>query len=1148
MAAIAIPSVASATTSHAAASTRRFAAPHVRPAPVWVTAHKAVVAHVARHRARPAVAPPQLPATPKLASAASVAATFTVDDATDAVPATEAAAAADCAAGNKATCDLRAAIEDANDAAAGKTDAVDIPSGMHLVLSKGTLDLDHSMFINGAGASVNGGGTEVFEQQELVAVEISGLEILGGGGVHFGGAIDCEEGTLVLSSVDIAYNTATDGGGGIYNDFTCELWVDNSTVRDNSVPGSDGDGGGIYTDGSAYISRSVIGGSNSTAGNVAEDGAGLYDDDGTDVVSDSTVNWNSPGFETAAGTRANATGSPNFGEGVGIFNDADLDVIGSTIDHNSSSGGGEGGGILNDESLNMSDSTLSDNSLIGTDTGEGFAAGAGFYGDGSVTTLSDVSFDGNFAHASDNEVEGGAVYSEDAVFNWTGGSVAGTTSSVPLGSGAAVLGGAVYLDAAIDSVDDVSISATTAGGSTGEGVSGGAIYVSNEGADPAMFRDVSVTGTKASGGGVFGGAIYNDDFTTFSGVTIAATSSTASSTLDPCQEGGDGGCVNGGAIFSDEPLSLDNVSISGTDTRADLGTAGASATESDVYGGAVALGDEADCGGAEQAKAERPLSECGDQYTVSGLSITGTTVTASGGNGHVFGGGIDSVIAEGTFVNTQVIGLKVQADAEVEGGGFANDGLVTARNFTIGDATISVLGSAVETDPSEPEADGSILYNDELGNIINGTFANVVTTVPAKGDGSLGFYTGEEGGLQLTNTTIANDTMAGPKGETFLVDADFATIGIRNSIVDSSTPALNCDFADGSIVSSGHDIDNGSSCKFTSVGDLQNTNPMVLPLAANDGPVETAALTPPFYGPFRAGSPAINAGSNVGCPAIDARGVIRPQQGICDIGSYELPAEGYDMSALDGGLFHFGAGAYYGSVAALVASHAIGALQGPISAIAPTPDHGGYWQAGTDGGVFTFGDAKFRGAIARLPQAAPIVGVASTADGAGYWLVGSDGQVYPFGDATYHGSEEYKILHETVVGIASTTNSQGYWLVTTGGEVLAFGDAVSYGDLASVHLSKPIVGITATPNGRGYWLVGSDGGIFAFGDAKYYGSMGGSHLNKPIVAIASTSDGFGYWMFASDGGVFNFGDAQFLGSMGGTKLVAAVSAGISSNY
>jgi len=49
-------------------------------------------------------------------------------------------------------------------------------------------------------------------------------------------------------------------------------------------------------------------------------------------------------------------------------------------------------------------------------------------------------------------------------------------------------------------------------------------------------------------------------------------------------------------------------------------------------------------------------------------------------------------------------------------------------------------------------------------------------------------------------------------------------------------------------------------------------------LADNGGPTQTMALPD--------GSPAIDAGNQVGCPTTDQRGVPRPRSD-CDIGAYE---------------------------------------------------------------------------------------------------------------------------------------------------------------------------------------------------------------------------------------------------------------------
>ena len=66
---------------------------------------------------------------------------------------------------------------------------------------------------------------------------------------------------------------------------------------------------------------------------------------------------------------------------------------------------------------------------------------------------------------------------------------------------------------------------------------------------------------------------------------------------------------------------------------------------------------------------------------------------------------------------------------------------------------------------------------------------------------------------------------------------------------------------------------------------LPNTNPDLGPLADNGGPTFTHALL--------AGSPAIDTASDDCPPPItDQRGVTRPQGPACDIGAYELAAEG----------------------------------------------------------------------------------------------------------------------------------------------------------------------------------------------------------------------------------------------------------------
>jgi len=99
----------------------------------------------------------------------------------------------------------------------------------------------------------------------------------------------------------------------------------------------------------------------------------------------------------------------------------------------------------------------------------------------------------------------------------------------------------------------------------------------------------------------------------------------------------------------------------------------------------------------------------------------------------------------------------------------------------------------------------------------------------------------------------------------------------RGNDVEFASTSYDCS---GTITSLGHNLESADPCAFAATGDLSNTNPLLGPLADNGGKTLTLALLP--------GSPAINAGTNVGCPATDQRGVPRPQFGTCDIGAYEF--------------------------------------------------------------------------------------------------------------------------------------------------------------------------------------------------------------------------------------------------------------------
>ncbi|MCA9973539.1 MAG: right-handed parallel beta-helix repeat-containing protein, partial [Anaerolineales bacterium] len=98
----------------------------------------------------------------------------------------------------------------------------------------------------------------------------------------------------------------------------------------------------------------------------------------------------------------------------------------------------------------------------------------------------------------------------------------------------------------------------------------------------------------------------------------------------------------------------------------------------------------------------------------------------------------------------------------------------------------------------------------------------------------------------------------------------------------------NC-LVSGTWTSAGHNLSSDNSCGLTAPGDLPLVDPLLAPLADYGGAAWTHALLP--------GSPAIDAGDNAACPAVDQRGVPRPFDGdgdgtaVCDIGAFEARSQ-----------------------------------------------------------------------------------------------------------------------------------------------------------------------------------------------------------------------------------------------------------------
>jgi len=133
--------------------------------------------------------------------------------------------------------------------------------------------------------------------------------------------------------------------------------------------------------------------------------------------------------------------------------------------------------------------------------------------------------------------------------------------------------------------------------------------------------------------------------------------------------------------------------------------------------------------------------------------------------------------------------------------------------------------------------------------------------------GSHGVILNEDGGfVALHNVTLTSNQLPSIANE----DVSGSVTEFRNTIVQGT--------CSGTITTLGHNVEDGTSCGFTGVGDQQNT--AVAFLEDTSGPTTTLVPT--------SGTNVQDLGDDAGCPHMDQRGHYRPPSGGCDIGAAEL--------------------------------------------------------------------------------------------------------------------------------------------------------------------------------------------------------------------------------------------------------------------
>ncbi len=281
-------------------------------------------------------------------------------------------------------CSLREAIQAANAAAGVDTITfeglgtqvyqISIPGDQETSNQTGDLNIQDSLNIHGRGKGItiiDGGNLDrIFQIGASATVTLTGITIrngnapiedaVGGGGV-------LNEGVLTLDDVEVTENQANQGAG--VSNSLGRLYITKSKIWENGSATTQ-EGGGVYSDGPLDIS-----GDTEILSNTAIIGGGVSGTESADMgfnqvkIADNTaITLGGAIYNDKRITLVDCTLSGNQAQmGAGIYNDYDLYLESSTVDHNLASD--DGGGLYNGYQAYIKNATFSANSA--TNSGGG---------------------------------------------------------------------------------------------------------------------------------------------------------------------------------------------------------------------------------------------------------------------------------------------------------------------------------------------------------------------------------------------------------------------------------------------------------------------------------------------------------------------------------------------------------------------------------------------------------------------------------------------------------------------------------------------------------------------------------------------------------------------------------------------------------
>jgi CSLREA domain-containing protein len=310
------------------------------------------------------------------------------------------------------------------------------------------------------------------------------------------------------------------------------------------------------------------------------------------------------------------------------------------------------------------------------------------------------------------------------------------------------------------------------------------------------------------------------------------------------------------------------------------------------------------------ATGDLDITGLGGVLTITGA---GATTTVIDGNGAATGDRVFELVANASLAISGVTVRGGNPGAAGTGGAFNTAGGTTLSltNVILANNSAGAEGGAIAVGANRATLTMdtvAVVGNVSAGGALNLGATSVMTVTNSTISGNNDTAINNSGTVNLTNVTLSGNTTTGNgaaidnkaaatvnlvnvtiSGNSAPLPANaggirnLGTVTIKNSIIANNAPN-NCGAT--VLTSQGNNLTNVAGCGLTLATDKVAAAPLLGVLANNGGAVQTVALLP--------GSPAIDAAAAVGCPATDARGIVRPVAGAppspaaCDIGAFEF--------------------------------------------------------------------------------------------------------------------------------------------------------------------------------------------------------------------------------------------------------------------